>query len=135
MVPPALGSRLAEAPRTALEAARPQRARYLVAAYGDLIADRSALDAAFARLPVRPSAERLSAWRAMVGAGAFAELAEAIMGLHYDPAYDRSRRKHERPLLGAVSLIPGEPASQDAAAGEIVRLLARLTPAHSGARK
>lgn len=135
MVPPALWSRLAEAPRIELTAARPERARYLVAAYGDLIADPPALDAAFARLPVRPSAERLSAWRAMVAAGAFAELAEAIMALHYDPAYDRSRRKHERPLLGAVPLIPGEPASQDAAAGEILRLLARLTPARSGARK
>jgi tRNA 2-selenouridine synthase len=135
MVPPALWSRLAEAPRIELEAGRPERARYLVAAYKDLIADPSALYAAFARLPVRPSAERLSAWRAMVDGGAFAELAEAIMRLHYDPAYDRSRRKHERPLLGAVALIPGEPASQDAAAGEIVRLLARLTPALSGARK
>lgn len=40
MVPPALWSRLALAPRIELAAARPDRARYLVATYGDLIADR-----------------------------------------------------------------------------------------------
>jgi len=135
MVPPALWSRLAEAPRIELTAERGDRARYIVTTYADLIADRPALDAAFTRLPARPSAERLSAWRAMADAGAFAELAEAIMALHYDPAYDRSRRKHDRPLLGAVRLVPAEAASQDAAAGEVVRLLARLTPAPGGARK
>lgn len=133
MVPPALWSRLAQAPRIELEAPRPDRARYLVATYGDLIADRRALDAAFVRLPVRPSADRLARWRAMADAGAFAELAEAIMGLHYDPAYDRARKKHARPLLGAVPLVPADSASQADAAAEIVRLLASLTPSSRGA--
>lgn len=122
MVPPALWTRLAEAPRIELRAERPERARYLVAAYSDLIADRAALEAAFARLPVHPSRERLSGWRAMIDAGAFAELADAIMALHYDPAYDRSRRKQDRPLLGALTLNPSDPASQDAAADQIARM-------------
>ncbi|WP_068877880.1 MULTISPECIES: tRNA 2-selenouridine(34) synthase MnmH [unclassified Phenylobacterium] len=122
MIPPALWTRLAQAPRIELSADRTDRARYLVAAYGDLIADRAAMEAAFARLPIRPSAERLAAWRGMIAAGAFAELAEAIMRLHYDPAYDRARRKHDRPLLAALDVVPTDPASQDAAADEITRL-------------
>jgi tRNA 2-selenouridine synthase len=122
MVPPALWTRLALAPRIELAAERSDRARYLVSAYHDIIADRAALETAFARLPIQPSAERLASWRAMVDAGAFAELAEAIMVLHYDPAYDRSRRKHDRPTLGVVPLTPTDPASQDAAADEIARL-------------
>lgn len=126
MVPPALWTRLAQAPRIELAAGRPDRARYLVSAYGDLIADRAALDAAFARLPVPPSAQRRAAWSALADTGAFAELAEAIMGLHYDPAYDRSRRKHDRPLLGAVPLVPTDPASQERAADEIARLTGAL---------
>ena len=48
------------------------------------------------------------------------------MGLHYDPAYDRSRRKHDRPLLGAVPLVPTDPASQERAADEIARLTGAL---------
>lgn len=122
MIPPALWTRLAAAPRIELSADRADRARYLVAAYGDLIADRAAMEAAFARLPVRPSAERLAAWRGMIASGAFADLAEAIMGLHYDPAYDRARRKHDRPLLATLDVVPTDPASQDAAADAIAQL-------------
>lgn len=122
MIPPALWTRLAAAPRIELVAGRADRARYLVGAYGDLIADRAAMETAFARLPIKPSAERLAAWRGMIAAGAFAELAEAIMGLHYDPAYDRARRKHGRPLLASLEVVPTDPESQEAAADAIARL-------------
>ena len=77
----------------------------------------------FERLPVHPSRERLADWRALADAGAFAELAQKVMALHYDPAYDRSRRKHARPLLGTVALDPADPASQEAAADHIAALL------------
>lgn len=126
MVPPALWNRLAEAPRIELLAGRADRARYLVGAYGDIIADRAALAQALRRLPVQPSAERLATWQAMADAGAFAELAEAIMALHYDPAYDRSRKRHDRPLLGAAELVPADPASLDGAVDEVVRLVGAL---------
>lgn len=122
MIPPALWTRLAEAPRIELVAERPARARYLVQAYRELTMDRAALETAIARLPVRPSAERLAAWRAMIAAGAFAELAEAIMLLHYDPAYDRSRRRHERPLLGSLAVSPEDAESMAAAAEAAARL-------------
>jgi len=122
MVPPALWTRLAEAPRIELVAERPARARYLVQAYHELTTDPAALEAAFARLPVRPSAERLASWRAMIAASAFAELAEAIMVLHYDPAYDRSRRRHERPLLGSLAVSPEVAESLAAAADAVARL-------------
>ena len=132
MVPPALWSRLADAPRIELVADRAERARYLVSAYGDIIADRAALETAFGRLPTHPSRERLDGWRALADAGAFAELAEAVMALHYDPAYDRSRKKHARPLLGAIPLSPTDPASQEAAADLIARMVGTLD---AGARE
>jgi tRNA 2-selenouridine synthase len=122
MIPPALWSRLAQAPRIELQAEPDARARYLVTAYSDIIADRAALEAAFERLPVHPSRERLTAWRALAEAGRFPELAQAVMALHYDPAYDRSRRKHGRPLLGAVRLDPTDPASCEAAADAVAAL-------------
>jgi tRNA 2-selenouridine synthase len=125
MIPPALWNRLAEAPRIELLADRPARARYLVAAYGDIIRDRPALDAALQRLPIRPSRERLAAWRALADAGEFATLAEALMTLHYDPAYARSGKKQSRPLLGSVALDPTDPASFAAATDAVVARLAR----------
>ena len=126
MIPPALWTRLADAPRIELVAERADRARYLVSAYSDLIADRAALEAAFLRMPVKPSAERLAAWRGFADAGQFAELAEAIMALHYDPAYDRSRKRHDRPLLGAATLVPTDPGSLAAAVETVARLVGEL---------
>lgn len=122
MIPPALWTRIADAARIELVADRKSRARYLVGAYRDLTADRAAMEAAFARLPEQPSRERLAAWRAMADAGAFAELAEAIMAFRYDPAYDRSRRKHDRPLMGSVAVRPDDPADLEAAADAVAAL-------------
>ena len=123
MLPPALWTRLAEAPFVELVAGRAERARYLVAAYRDIIGDRAALDEAFRRLPTHPSRERLENWRTLADTGAFAELAEAVMALHYDPAYDRARGKHGRPSLGTVPLVPADPASQEAAANALAALI------------
>lgn len=126
MIPPALWTRLADAPRIELVAERAERARYLVTAYSDLIADRAALEAAFLRMPVKPSAERLATWRGFADAGQYAELAAAIMALHYDPAYDRSRKRHDRPLLGAANLVPTDPASLAAAVEAVAELVGEL---------
>lgn len=122
MIPPALWTRLAQAPRIEVSAEPEARARYLVTAYRDIIENREALEAAFERLPTHPSRERLTRWRALAGAGDYAELARAVMALHYDPAYDRSRKKHDRPLLGAVALDPTDPAGFEAAADAVAAL-------------
>jgi tRNA 2-selenouridine synthase len=126
MIPPALWTRLADAPRIDLAAEPQARARYLVAAYGDLTTDRAALDDAFGRLPVRPSRERLSGWRNLADAGQFAELALALLTLHYDPAYSRARKKHERRPLGAIDLDPNDPAQLARAAEAVAGLVAAL---------
>lgn len=132
MIPPALWTRLSLAPVVELEAEPDCRARYLVEAYGDMIADRARLEAALDRMPVSPSPARRAAWQAMIEAGAFADLAQAVMALHYDPAYDRSRKKHERPRLGMVPLDPTDPASQEAAADAVARLAGDLDAGRAG---
>lgn len=126
MVPPALWTCLAQAPRMELVATRPARATYLVAAYADMIADRTALLAAMDRMPVAPSPERRAGWLALIEKGAFADLAEAIMALHYDPAYDRSQRKQDRPLLGTVDLNPNDPQSLAHATARIADIVVGL---------
>jgi tRNA 2-selenouridine synthase len=123
MVPPLLWQAMTTARRIVLSAPREERARYVVRAYRDVIAERAALEAAFARLPVHPGRERLADWRGLADAGRFAALAEALMELHYDPAYARSSRKDLRPRLGEIELPGLDDAAQEAAAGEIVRLI------------
>jgi tRNA 2-selenouridine synthase len=123
MIPPALWTRLAEAPFVELSAQPEARARYLVEAYGELAADRAALEEAFGRLPVRPSRERLSGWRELADAGRFADLALALLTLHYDPAYSRARKRHDRRGLGEVALDPNDPAALAAAADAVTELV------------
>jgi tRNA 2-selenouridine synthase len=122
MNPPLIWRAMQAAPRIEIHAPRPQRAHYLVRAYRDVIENRAELEAAFARLPVYPGQKRLENWRGLADAGAFEELAEALMEHHYDPAYDRSSRKDGRPRLGVVTLEDLEPASQDRAADAVARL-------------
>jgi tRNA 2-selenouridine synthase len=126
MVPPALWGLMAQAPRIELSAAPAARARYLVRTYGDIVQDRAALDEALRRLPTPPGRKRLEAWGQLADAGDFEALALALMELHYDPAYRRSRRQDERPSLGAIDLGQLEAANLDAAADEIVRRVEAL---------
>ena len=121
MLPPALWRAMAQAPRIELSAVLQARARYLVRAYGDIIADRAALDEALRRLPTPPGRKRLEAWGQMADAGDFEALALALMELHYDPAYRRSRAADGRPSLGIVDVGGLEPGDLAAAADEVAR--------------
>ena len=126
MNPPALWSAMLAAPRIELAAPLEARARYLVCAYADIIADRAALEAAFARLPTHPGQKRLDDWRGLADAGEFEALAGALMELHYDPAYDRSSRKDTRRRLGEVTMDDLDDAGQATAAERIAALVAAI---------
>jgi tRNA 2-selenouridine synthase len=104
MVPPSLWRAMQAAPRIELSAPRADRALYLTGAYRDIVADPAALEAAFRALPIAPSARRLEAWRRMAAEGDFAAIAEALIELHYDPAYNRGRRKADRAPAARIDL-------------------------------
>jgi tRNA 2-selenouridine synthase len=119
MVPPALWQAMAVAPRVELTASPQARAAYLVRAYRDIVEDRAALDEALRRLPTPPGRKRLEAWGELADAGAFEDLALALMEVHYDPAYHRSSRKDARPSLGVLDVAGLEAGDLDAAADQI----------------
>jgi tRNA 2-selenouridine synthase len=124
MVPPAFWQAMQAAPRIELTAPRAERARYLVRAYHDIIADPAALETAFRCLPVYPAERRLENWRRLAAEGAFETLAEALIELHYDPAYARGRRKLDRPPLAVIDLASLDAAAlsgAEAAIAEVVR--------------
>lgn len=126
MIPPAVWTRLAAAPQVELVAERPARAAFLGAVYAELAADPAALGSLIDRLPVRPSAERRAAWLGMISGGDLAGFAEALVALHYDPAYLRARRKHGRVVREAIALTPLDPVSCAAAADAIARQASAL---------
>ena len=97
-LPPKLWRAMVSAPRVAIEAPRAARARYLLRAYADLVADAVRLDAVVASLALAHPKERIAAWRAMGAAGDFAALAEGLMEAHYDPRYGKHRARMEVPF-------------------------------------
>jgi len=125
MTPPILWKAMAAAPRIEVSAPVEARAAYLVSAYGDIVDDPAALEAAIGGLPGPHGAKRLEEWRALARQGAFEALAGQLIEAHYDPAYSRSRRADEHPLLGAVNIPSFAPAGQEAVARQIERLVRR----------
>jgi tRNA 2-selenouridine synthase len=125
MIPPLVWRGMQTAPRIELVAEPADRARFLVSAYSDVIADPAGLAVLVQRLPTHPSRERLATWEAMIGAGDFEALATALMALHYDPAYARSSKKETRTRLGEVAVRPQDEASLDAAADAVADLVRR----------
>ena len=126
MVPPALWTVMAGAPRIALTAPPAERARYLGRHYADVVADRAAFEAALARLPIYPGRKALAAWRELADAGDLEALAADLIATHYDPAYDRAARKDERPRLAAVNMAGLAEADQEAAADAVTALIVGL---------
>jgi len=124
MLPPVLWSAMTQAPRIELQAPAPERARYLAGAYAELGNDAETLIGLLSRLPDHPGRKRLEAWTALARAGALEELAAGLMEAHYDPAYRRSSRQHERATLGTVRLDRLDPAAFDAAADEVAKIAA-----------
>jgi len=127
VVPPMLWEAMCRAPRIEVTVPRPERARYLVQAYGDIGARREVLLAILEKLPVHPSQRRLAVWREMVGRGELTDLAEALMAAHYDLAYARGRQKSGQDTLKTVSLELLDAASLDAAARDIATFVSAWT--------
>ncbi|MEQ8934324.1 MAG: tRNA 2-selenouridine(34) synthase MnmH, partial [Amphiplicatus sp.] len=99
------------------------RARYLVEAYGDVTGEAGAILAAVNRLAPFHSKERLEEWREMAEAGRHGALAASLMRDHYDPLYDRGRKRRADAPVGAVTLAGFSDADLDAAASSVMALL------------
>lgn len=127
-LPPALWAAMAAAPRIEITAPSPARIGYLLDTYRDIAADAPAVAAALAALPGRHGAKQVAAWRALFEVGDLAALAASLTELHYDPAYERSRRKDERRVLGVLAMTDLSSAEQERAAGEIADVVRNLAP-------
>ena len=124
MVPPAIWTAMSQAPSIRVEAAPEARAAYLAGVYAETAGDVEALMALLSRLPSKPGTRRLAEWRALLEAGDLEPVALGLVETHYDPAYRRSSRQHERPELGRIDLATVTGPELDRAA-EAVAALAR----------
>ncbi|MGO4907721.1 tRNA 2-selenouridine(34) synthase MnmH [Pseudorhodobacter sp. W20_MBD10_FR17] len=94
-LPPMLWKAMAAAKRLEVVAPVTARARYLVTAYADLVADTARLAGVIDLLRSGHSAEQIDTWQVLAASGAFEPLAASLMAEHYDPRYARHRARLE----------------------------------------
>jgi len=92
-VPIGVWKAMQAADRLVIKAPVEERARYLLRAYPDLATNTDKLVQAIEGLRQFQSGETIAAWLAMAEAGDFHPLAVALVQAHYDPAYDRARKR------------------------------------------
>lgn len=124
-LPPSLWAAMCAAPRVEITAPIPARARYLTRAYADIIADPDRLRAQLQPIRQHRGHAVVDGWEALIDAGEFTALAQALIEEHYDPAYKNSRALHDRPVLASFTAPGLEPADLEALATEIAAIIAR----------
>jgi tRNA 2-selenouridine synthase len=123
VVPPSLWAAMSAAPVVELTVPLTARVAHIVETYADIAADPAALDLALTRLPRHHAKAAVAEWRAMAARGEIAELAAALIEVHYDPAYRRTGQTRDRPVLDRVAVADLTPAGMAAAAGAVITAL------------
>ncbi len=123
-VPARLWRSMKAAPRVEIAAPLPARVEFLASAYAETAADIARIDAALDLLVKRHGAAKVDAWRALAWDGDIAGLIRTLLTEHYDPLYERSRRKRRDAALAVIELSDLSPASLDRAARELAVLAA-----------
>lgn len=125
-VPKRLWLAMRQAPRIHIRASLAARAHYLPNAYADLIETSGGVAAAIDKLRPFHAKETIEEWLAMANEMRFSALAERLMREHYDPLYERSRKRDEKRPAGTVEIERLDMEGVDRAArtaAEIIRTL------------
>lgn len=140
-IPSGLWKSMLGAPRIVVTAPAEMRAKYLTTAYADIIRDRAAILDAIGRLAPFHAKEQIENWREMAHKEHFPALAESLMRVHYDPLYDRTRKRRGGAPLAEIALDGFSDEALDAAAEEIGAIMAKAfdarpvaRPGHAGSR-
>jgi tRNA 2-selenouridine synthase len=121
LVPASLWSAMKQAPRLEIQAPLAARAKYLVRAYHDMVADAAVLAQTLDRLRPYHSAAQIEAWHGLAEAGDMEQLASELMALHYDTRYGKARERAVRITPLPVSGL--EPQDIEQLADRIAKLL------------
>lgn len=101
-LPPRIWAAMRAAPRIEIAASPAARARYLVGAYEDIVADNARLDETLSNLIRLQGHDQVTAWRTLAREGAFERLAGELMERHYDPRYARQRERDADRFLTTI---------------------------------
>lgn len=123
VLPKRVWAAMRAAPRILIEASVEARAAYLPHAYAELIAAPDAVNEAVNRLRPFHAEETIDAWLALAARGAHQDLAARLIREHYDPLYDRSRKRDDRKPIARIRATALTEEGIDAAAAEAADII------------
>lgn len=92
-IPKSVFDAMKAAKRLRITAPVAARAEYLTRAYADVTSDPAGLSARMEPLMRMQGREKVAQWKALVHAGQYTDLAEALIRDHYDPGYQKARAR------------------------------------------
>ncbi|MHA7871587.1 MAG: tRNA 2-selenouridine(34) synthase MnmH [Hyphococcus sp.] len=136
-IPKRLWRSMQNAPCITVEADRQQRGAMIAKTYANFAACNDNLHDALNRLSRYHSKEQISEWRSMADARQLQALAISLIEAHYDPRYERARKRRRAKPLACLSLADIKQPSLHSAAREICSVLEAQAPdrLHSGSRR
>ncbi len=126
-IPKRFWSAMLAAPRIQIAAAVDARANHIVQTYADVIESPESLASAIERLRPFHSKETIDAWMRLAEGGSYRLLAARLMREHYDPLYDRARKRSSRRPIGVINIERFDKIGIDAAAREGARLIMAMS--------
>ncbi|WP_424984392.1 tRNA 2-selenouridine(34) synthase MnmH [Microbulbifer sp. S227A] len=123
ILPPSLWAALRHAPRLTLSVPLAARSAYLVRAYDDILSDGARMMELLGLLRAFRGNAVVDGWFDLIRAGDKRGLTRALMEQHYDPAYDKSRRRGSALVLAELEVETLDDAGLDHAAAEIAVLV------------
>jgi tRNA 2-selenouridine synthase len=126
-IPNRIWTAMRAAPRIHIRAEAAARADYLLRAYADLIEVPGGVSRAIERLRPFHRKETIEEWLQLANDRRFPALAEQLMREHYDPLYERARKRDGRQPAGVVKLECLENANIDKAARDVAAVINSLT--------
>lgn len=93
ILPSSLWKAMCAAPVVEVTAPLPERARYLARTYADIAGDTAQLSQQLDLLRPLRGHKQVDEWHAMAEQGELTALAASLVELHYDPGYERARKR------------------------------------------
>jgi len=103
-IPKLLWHEMILSPVIMVEVDRIKRAEYLVAEYPHLLADQTDLNRLIDGMIHRHGHAETDRWKELMHQQDWISLSHTLLERHYDPAYDQSVSRHERPVAGTISM-------------------------------
>jgi len=121
-LPPVLWQQICASAMITIQIPVAARAEYLLGIYHHLLQDDSDLKRLITGMRQRHGIRVTKGWQELLSAGQWQQLAAALLEQHYDPAYDASVSRHQRPVLASLRVADCTAASLNICVDEILRL-------------